>query len=343
MSEAMKYDNEKVRLDLLPVIPLIGVGKVLTFGAHKYGARNWEKGLDWSRCYGAALRHLFAWWSGETNDPETGYNHLDHALCELMFLREFAETHPELDDRPNNSAVAALKHMSEKEQCAPAEAETPKTLLDVVRMTIPEMYWSGGCPGDNKFRVAFFEAGYEQPTPLCPLDKDGFSLGCEKCWNRPAKMFKPVRLDPLEAIKPEGASLPSMFIKSWSELVKEFNGAYGIHTSFTAPTRDAYLNSLETQMKLICEELGELGRAYGRWCSGRADEDKEEILDGICDSIYVLIGLGLKMGMDVDGAFREVHRSNMSKLGEDRKPIKRSDGKILKGPHYQPPNLKPFI
>ena len=49
------------------------------------------------------------------------------------------------------------------------------------------------------------------------------------------------------------------------------------------------------------------------------------------------------MGMDVDGAFREVHRSNMSKLGEDRKPIKRSDGKILKGPHYQPPNLKPFI
>ena len=97
---AMKFDGEKVRLDLLPITPLIGIGKVLTYGAKKYAARNWEKGLAWSRCYAAALRHLFAWWSGETNDPETGLNHLDHALCEIMFLREFTETHTELDDRP---------------------------------------------------------------------------------------------------------------------------------------------------------------------------------------------------------------------------------------------------
>lgn len=97
---AMKFDGEKVRLDLLPITPLIGIGKVLTYGAKKYSERNWEKGLKWSRCYAAALRHLFAWWSGETNDPETGLNHLDHALCEIMFLREFTETHPELDDRP---------------------------------------------------------------------------------------------------------------------------------------------------------------------------------------------------------------------------------------------------
>lgn len=96
----MKFDGEKVRLDLLPITPLIGIGKVLTYGAKKYAERNWEKGLKWSRCYAAALRHLFAWWSGETNDPETGLNHLDHALCEIMFLREFAETHQELDDRP---------------------------------------------------------------------------------------------------------------------------------------------------------------------------------------------------------------------------------------------------
>lgn len=108
MSEAMKYDAEKVRLDLLPVIPIIGVGRVLTYGARKYSARNWEKGLDWSRCYGAALRHLFAWWGGETSDPETGYNHLDHAVCELMFLREFAETHPELDDRPSSLTLRRL-------------------------------------------------------------------------------------------------------------------------------------------------------------------------------------------------------------------------------------------
>ena len=69
-TEAMKYDGEKVRLDLLPVQPIIEIGKVLTYGAKKYSERNWEKGLAWSRCYAASLRHLLAWQSGETNDPK---------------------------------------------------------------------------------------------------------------------------------------------------------------------------------------------------------------------------------------------------------------------------------
>lgn len=98
--EALKYDNEKVKLDLVPVAPIIAVGSVLTFGAEKYGADNWRKGLAWSRCYAAALRHLFAWCDREDLDPESGLNHIDHALCELFFLREFINTHPELDDRP---------------------------------------------------------------------------------------------------------------------------------------------------------------------------------------------------------------------------------------------------
>ena len=88
----MKYDGEKVRLDLLPADPIIDIGKVLTYGAHKYSERNWEKGLAWSRCYGAALRHLLAWHKGETNDPETGLNHLAHAACEILFLLEFSTT-----------------------------------------------------------------------------------------------------------------------------------------------------------------------------------------------------------------------------------------------------------
>ncbi|WP_206153385.1 dATP/dGTP diphosphohydrolase domain-containing protein [Cloacibacillus porcorum] len=100
MNTALKFDEEKIQLDLLPIVPLYGVARVLMFGAKKYTKNNWRKGLAWGRCYAAALRHLFAWWSGETNDPETGLNHLDHALCEIMFLREFTETHTELDDRP---------------------------------------------------------------------------------------------------------------------------------------------------------------------------------------------------------------------------------------------------
>ena len=98
--QATKADSEKVRLELLPVRPLLDVGKVLTFGAKKYSERNWEKGLAWSRPYAAALRHLFAWWSGETYDKETGLTHLAHALCEIMFLLEFSYTHVEMDDRP---------------------------------------------------------------------------------------------------------------------------------------------------------------------------------------------------------------------------------------------------
>ena len=98
--QATKADSEKIRLELLPVRPLLDVGKVLTFSAKKYGARNWEKGFAWGSPYTAALRHLFAWWSGETYDKETGLNHLAHALCEIMFLLEFSYTHPEMDDRP---------------------------------------------------------------------------------------------------------------------------------------------------------------------------------------------------------------------------------------------------
>ena len=98
--QASKADLEKIRLELLPVRPLLDVGKVLTFGAKKYEARNWEKGFAWSRPYAAALRHLFAWWAGETYDKETGLNHLAHALCEIMFLLEFSYTHVEMDDRP---------------------------------------------------------------------------------------------------------------------------------------------------------------------------------------------------------------------------------------------------
>ncbi|WP_455596259.1 dATP/dGTP diphosphohydrolase domain-containing protein [Cloacibacillus porcorum] len=164
-ADAMKFDGEKVRLDLIPVTPLLAIGKVLTYGAKKYSERNWEKGLAWSRCYAAALRHLFAWWSGETNDPETGLNHLDHALCEIMFLREFAETHSELDDRPKQEE----------------EKEPPLTWLQVVQRTMPEVCSRGhGCPWGNKFKAAF--TGYVQPKGVISCDHN-----CNACWNHIAE------------------------------------------------------------------------------------------------------------------------------------------------------------
>ena len=72
-------------------------------------------------------------------------------------------------------------------------------------------------------------------------------------------------------------------------------------------------------------------------------EAKEEILDAIADLIYVTIGTAIDFGFDLEGAFEEVQRSNMAKLGEDGKPIFRKDGKILKGPNYKKPDLSSFV
>src|SRR3990167_9196396 len=87
MAEAHKNDSGKVRLELHPFDVLESVGWVWTKGAEKYKDRNWERGFNWSRVFGAVLRHLFAWGSGRRVDPEWGYSHLDHALCSLMMLR----------------------------------------------------------------------------------------------------------------------------------------------------------------------------------------------------------------------------------------------------------------
>lgn len=98
--KANKHDQGKTRYELVPAYPLEEVAKVLTKGAVKYGDRNWEKGFKWSRAFGAAFRHMYAWWRGEDKDPETGYSHLAHAICEIMFLLEFTRTKDWFDDRP---------------------------------------------------------------------------------------------------------------------------------------------------------------------------------------------------------------------------------------------------
>lgn len=70
------------------------------------------------------------------------------------------------------------------------------------------------------------------------------------------------------------------------------------------------------------------------------ERDAVEILDGLADLVYVAYGCALDCGFDLDAALEEVHRSNLSKLGNDGKPIKRADGKILKSPNFTPPDLR---
>lgn len=100
---AIKYDVDKPRVDLLPPFALLEAAKALEFGAKKYGEHNWRKGLNWSRCIGSLLRHIYAFMSGEDNDQESGLPHLSHAMCNIMFLIEYTRSKPELDDRPGES------------------------------------------------------------------------------------------------------------------------------------------------------------------------------------------------------------------------------------------------
>lgn len=99
--QGLKYDQEKPRWELLAYDVIEAVVRVLTFGAIKYTARNWEKGIKFSRVFAATMRHLIAFWRGEDNDPETGLCHLDQAICELMFMSAYHKRGmKEFDDRP---------------------------------------------------------------------------------------------------------------------------------------------------------------------------------------------------------------------------------------------------
>ena len=93
---------------------------------------------------------------------------------------------------------------------------------------------------------------------------------------------------------------------------------------------------IKLRYDLIKEELNELQNAMNT-------KNLKEIADALTDILYVTYGAGHAYGIDLDKCFSEVQRSNMSKLGEDRKPIYNKKGKVMKGPQYFEPNLKQFI
>ena len=96
----VKHDQGKAPWHLLPLDGLRAVISVLAFGAKKYGERNWEKGMDWHRPYDALHRHMASWWEREEGDPETGFSHLWHAGCCVLFLIVYEIRGVGTDDRP---------------------------------------------------------------------------------------------------------------------------------------------------------------------------------------------------------------------------------------------------
>lgn len=98
-SEGVKFDSDKPPYHLIAPELLEETAKVLDYGQKKYMARNWERGMAWSRPFGALMRHMWAWWRGEDCDPETGFSHLAHAACCVMFLLAYEKRRVGTDDR----------------------------------------------------------------------------------------------------------------------------------------------------------------------------------------------------------------------------------------------------
>ena len=118
------------------------------------------------------------------------------------------------------------------------------------------------------------------------------------------------------------------------ELVGDFMEAFGQDVQFEPTWPD--FNTRELRLELIQEELEELSDAV-------ADRDMIQIADALTDLLYVVYGAGHTFGLDLDECFQEVHRSNMSKLGENGRPIYREDGKVMKGPGYFEPDLEGIL
>ncbi len=113
----------------------------------------------------------------------------------------------------------------------------------------------------------------------------------------------------------------------------EFRNAFKIPNSLSGRTR---------QKNLIVEEFKEFLDADQNMVLMHP-QDREATLKELADLIYVCAQYAENMNWDIEQALRRVHASNMSKLGEDGKPIYREDGKVLKGPNYQPPDLSDLV
>jgi len=89
-NKGKKYDTGKRRMDLIPPSAINALAEVLTYGAEKYEANNWQ-GVAPERYFAACMRHLWDYWAGSDKDEESGIHHLKHALTNIAFMVHFEE------------------------------------------------------------------------------------------------------------------------------------------------------------------------------------------------------------------------------------------------------------
>lgn len=124
--------------------------------------------------------------------------------------------------------------------------------------------------------------------------------------------------------------------------VGDFNKAFGHPVNVDMNTDELLL-----RFALIEEEFNELSDeialANDKLSLGEPIDNKADLLKELADLQYVISGFAVVFGLPLSTAFNRVHKSNLSKLGVDGKPLKRGDGKILKGPNYQKPYLEDLV
>ena len=116
----------------------------------------------------------------------------------------------------------------------------------------------------------------------------------------------------------------------WYQDVRDFHAKHGLLIGDRPTFPDQ--NEIQFRENLILEEIKETLQAI-------QDRNLVELADGIADSIYVLLGCAISFGVDLRPVWEEVQKSNMSKDTGD----KRGDGKVVKGPNFQPPNIKSIL
>lgn len=225
-----------------------------------------------------------------------------------------------------------------------------------------EITWSDPVPGglDKALEAWFENTGPARLVHFCPPGdysslRQARALGfraegseswpggdvAEELW-RSARISEEIPLDPAEQID---GSRPS-------HLVDEFHEVYDLPSNIGPdfmPTVD--FSRLGLRMSLIKEEFAELcGAVYGPQAEAMLlsayeelpdenERDPVETADALGDLVYVVYGMALEAGIDLDRVLAEVHRSNLSKLMPDGSVKRRSDGKVLKGPNFSEPDI----
>jgi predicted HAD superfamily Cof-like phosphohydrolase len=123
-------------------------------------------------------------------------------------------------------------------------------------------------------------------------------------------------------------------VPSPANVVREFHTTFDLARNDVPTWPSAEL--AELRQRLLVEETAEVGEAV-------AGDDLAAVAQELADVVYIAYGTALTYGIDLDAVIAEVHRANMSKLDENGRPLYRADGKVAKGPRYQPPDIRAVL